>query len=188
MSAKTFHLVARAVAEADRRRADLRLVYACSSTIGFVTGAEVMPPSYGDPLADFGRTVLDQAAARVCAAVPDLVVTTDLRRGQPAGELLEQWERAQMTVVSAYGSNRVLGMLVGSVTLRPASHGSGPVAIVRTEQTTAPEDREHPVMVGLEGSNSSNEAGLAGLLLGSVGQALIAHADGPVCIVHRRER
>lgn len=280
-----------AATEADRRRADIRLVYAWSPVVGAFSGAEAMQPAYVETLEEYGRTILDQGAAQVTAAFPALTVTTELCRSQPAVELLEQSERALMTVVGAHGSNRILGMLVGSVALRLATHGTGPVVIVRDEPPTGP-GREHPVMVGLDGSDSSEEAlsfafeeasfrhtrliavrtspgapgdsylvpyltetdledieaeqhrllaeqlagwsekypdvpvhplvlrgpaaagllgldnengalpatpallvvgsrghgGFAGLLLGSVGQALVAHAVGPVCIVHPRAR
>lgn len=283
--------VAWAAAEADRRRAGIHLVYAWSPVVGAFSGAEAIQPAYVETPEEYGRTILDQNAVRITAAFPELTVTTELSRSQPAVELLEQAERALMTVVGAHGSNRILGMLVGSVALRLASHGTGPVVIVRDAPSTEPGE-DHPVMVGLDGSDSSEEAlsfafeeasfrntrliavrtwpgapgdsylvpyltatdledidaeqhrllaeqlagwcdkypdvpvravvlrgpaaaglvgldsgsaalpatpallvvgsrgrgGFAGLLLGSVGQALVTHAVGPVCIVHPRAR
>lgn len=146
-----------AAAEADRRRADVRLVYAWSPEVGAFSGAAAMQPAYVETMEKFGRTVLDQAAAQVATDFPDLTVTTGLSRSQPAVELLEQSERALMTVVGAHGGNRLFGMLVGSVALRLATHGAGPVVIVRAEASKAA-GRDHPVMVGLDGSDSSEQA------------------------------
>lgn len=157
-SAHSTSAVLWAANEAHRRRAGVRLVHAYSPVIGTFTGPEMPLQSYDEAMADWGRTVLDQGAALVAHAFPDLAVTTDLQHALPAVALVELSERALMTVVGAHGSNRVLGVLVGSVALRLAAHGAGPVVIVRDDLRTAISDREHPVMVGLDGSEPSDEA------------------------------
>lgn len=144
--------------EAHRRRAGILLVHAYSPVIGIFAGPEMPLQSYDEALADWGRTVLEQTEALVTEKFPSAVFTTELRHQLPSAALIELSERALMTVVGAHGSNRVQGMLVGSVALRLAAHGAGPIVIVRDDLRSEISDREHPVMVGLDGSDPSDGA------------------------------
>lgn len=144
--------------EAHRRRADIRVVHAYMPVVGTFSGWEMPLQSYDEALAQWGRTVLARSEALVTEKFPDLVVTTELRHQLPSVALMELSQRALMTVVGAHGSDRIEGILIGSVALRLAAHGTGPVVIVRDDVRAELGDRERPVVVGLDGSDPSDEA------------------------------
>jgi hypothetical protein len=106
-------------------------------------------PAYGYP-AEFieyagihGHRLLENAAAEISAAYPDLKITTLLTSNEPRQALVEASDGVTMTVVGCLGTGRLRKVMRDSVSLHLAAHGRSPVAVV-------PFHREHragPVLV-----------------------------------------
>lgn len=143
--------------EASRRDADLHLLHVWSPVVGGFVGAAAMQTEYASAVETAGWRLLDQLAERLGRTRPGLTITTEVRRGDAGSALCEQSRTALMTVVGARGTSRVLGVLLGSVSLQLVSHGSGPIVVVRSERSPGP-GADHPVLVGVDGSAPSDEA------------------------------
>ncbi|MEU4240257.1 universal stress protein [Actinoplanes sp. NPDC026619] len=118
-----------AAAEARRRRASLRIVYAYDSDwleSRYDIGAE-----YLDVAESLAKAVVADARDRARAAVPDLYIETDTRPGPAIPRLIEWAEGADLLVLGSRGRGGFTGMLLGSVSQRLATHAPCPVAVVR---------------------------------------------------------
>ncbi|KUL21257.1 stress-inducible protein [Streptomyces regalis] len=128
-----------ASAEAARRDAELRVVYAVSDR-------------------DEAGPVLASAAARVRERHPALSVVTEAAAGGAARALVRESEGADLTVVGTRGLGGVTGLLAGSVSLRLAAHVHGPLLVVRGDH---PCDDERSVLLGLEDDSDADAASYA---------------------------
>jgi nucleotide-binding universal stress UspA family protein len=149
-----------AAQEAHRRRVPLRLVNA----FGWTTGHHLGDPGLGT---DY-RTVLlqnarDEVAAAVAAAAgvaPELAIEQEVVTGFPVAVLNAEAARAQLVVLGDRGLGGFTGLLVGSVAVALSAHAPCPVVVVRGPTPGAPPPLEGPVVVGIDGSPTS-EAALA---------------------------
>ncbi|MEW2567293.1 universal stress protein [Streptomyces liliiviolaceus] len=105
----------RAAAEAARRAAALRILYAV-------------------PDLDEAGPILAAAKARVVARHPGLPVTTEAVRGGAVRALTRESEGAALTVVGTRGFSGLTGMLLGSVSLRLAARVHSPLLVVRGDR------------------------------------------------------
>lgn len=137
-----------AAAEADRLGAPLHLVHAFVY-VHAMGGYAVLDRANPD---EIGGEVCAAAVARAQAEHPDLAVTSEVRVGPAAPQLLKASREARMVVVGARGHGRVGGMLVGSVSQQIALHATCPVVVVRGPRA------EGPVVVGMDGSAEADEA------------------------------
>ncbi|MDX3094571.1 universal stress protein [Streptomyces sp. ME19-03-3] len=80
---------------------------------------------------DSGRALLDEAVASATARYPDLPVSTSLDTGKPVDTLVDRSEPQGLTVVGSRGRGGFQALLLGSVSLRVATHARGPVVVVR---------------------------------------------------------
>ena len=152
-SASALHATRWAAREAVRRGASLRLVHVLQ--LPLLLPAEDM---YAKELADQGREWL--AAAQTAAGViaPDTYVVTDLHTGQPAEELTEETEHADLVVVGSRGLGGFRSLLLGSVANALAAHSHCPVVVLRASTRDAPPPAEGPVVVGVDGAGTSTAA------------------------------
>ncbi|MEV7144121.1 universal stress protein [Streptomyces tauricus] len=129
----------RAAAEAARRAATLRILYAV-------------------PDLDEAGPILAAAAARVRARHPGLPVTTRAVQGSAVRALARESEDAALTVVGTRGFGGLTGMLLGSVSLRLAAHVRGPLLVVRGDH---PRWDGREVLLGLAGDADTDVAAYA---------------------------
>jgi nucleotide-binding universal stress UspA family protein len=144
--------------EAARRRVPLRLV------IGFGWPADVSEghPYHGDA---YRELLLGQARDHLAAAAavaehmqPGVEVEQQLIVGSPITVLGEEARRAQLVVIGDRGMSRVQGLLVGSVAVALAAHATCPVVIVRWAERESPAADALPVVLGVDGSATSEAA------------------------------
>ncbi len=101
-----------------------------------------------------GRALLQRTENAVHEAHPDVAVTTVFEREDPRSALVSASGHAELTVVGTHGRSQLQGMLVGSVASYLAAHAASPVAVVPVSR----EQRDGPVLVGVDGSGSCRAA------------------------------
>jgi nucleotide-binding universal stress UspA family protein len=142
--------------EADSRGAALRLVYAYSVPVASYAGYSMAPEDLGDVLRAEGDEMLAGVADEIRSRHPDLQVDTRLVQGDAVLALRRESARARLTVVGSRGNGRMAGVLLGSVAMAVAAHGTAPVAVVPTEGPGWPHDGA--VVVGVDGSDTNEVA------------------------------
>ncbi|MGW0041660.1 universal stress protein [Rhodococcus sp. NPDC003348] len=116
---------------------------------------------YGDDLKNAGRAHLDSAAVlarEVAEEVGDLDIDTKLHEGRIAEILLQYAPQASMIVLGSRGLGEFSGALLGSVARAVTSHSTAPVAVVRGRTLEGRPPTEGPVVVGVDGSEISEDA------------------------------
>lgn len=125
-----------AAAEADRRRAEVRVVMVNDD-----------PPRDEEIWGILGD-VLD----RVAVERPTLEISPKIARGHPSTELIERSESAQLLVVGSRGRGAVATTLLGSISADVSTHAHCPVVVVPHHHA------EGPVVLGLDDSGESRPA------------------------------
>lgn len=141
-----------AAREARRRAVPLRIVLAYdwhwqSARYG---GAEELR-SAAEQRAE---TLVNTAVLQAREAAPQLTVRHDVVIGDAVPALLDAAKNAELLVVGNRGRGGFGSLMLGSVGQRVATHASCPVVVVRG----ARESFDGPVVVGADGSPSSNDA------------------------------
>lgn len=108
-----------------------------------------LPPYGGEP-----EKVLHSAVLRSTGHHPELAPESAVRRGDPARELMDESEGAQLVVVGSRGRSPVRARLLGSVSAKVATHAHCPTVVVPHQQL--PDGG--PVVVGLDNSPYSRAA------------------------------
>ena len=148
-SGRSLRAVMWAAHDAALRGCPLRLIHSLPRWEGDIP---VFPPGRFEEAERHGRAAIDEAAALVREAYPDLEVTTDLPMGTPTQVLLAEAENAHSVVLGAKGEN-VGSMLMGSAVLQLVGHAPCPVVVVG--HAAAGHRR---VVVGTDGSPDSTRA------------------------------
>jgi nucleotide-binding universal stress UspA family protein len=165
-----------AAGEASRHRLPLKLVHA------------FLPPARGYPeivltghevraaFEQQGLQWVDQAATAAREVAPGVEVETAVAIDRPAAALIAASHDARLVVLGSQGLGGFSGLMVGSVAVAVTAHGKSPVVVVRDEIR-----RDGPVVVGVDGSPTSEEAVAFAFaeasLLGAPLTALIAWTD-----------
>ena len=148
-----------AAAEAARRGAPLRLVAAFAPIPAGHVGNPGLGTSYRRVMTEGARAVLTSAAELAAQVAPGVATEAELRTGFPVPVLLDESERAVLTVVGSRGLGGFTGLLVGSVAVALAARGGSPVAVVRCDPGDGDAaDGDRPVVVGVDGSPTSEFA------------------------------
>jgi nucleotide-binding universal stress UspA family protein len=145
-----------AAREAARHRTTLRLVSADPSTV-------VGPPPAPDDRRALRRLARVRVAAAAAAAtdeVPDVVVEQQVRHDHPIPVLLGESQHADLLVVGNRGLGGFTALLLGSVSIGVTARAACPVVVVRGSGPGAPVPTDGSVVVGVDGSPTS-EAALA---------------------------
>lgn len=147
-----------AAREAVRRQLPVRLFHACvlpprSRHITAHAGAEVP-----EVLVEQGHRWLRRAKARAREAASAVQVETELRVGSPVAKMVDESAHALMVVLGSRGLGGFRGMLVGSVSSGVAARGRCPVVVVRGPVPGEPPPERGPVVVGVDGSPTSDAA------------------------------
>lgn len=139
---------------AERLHRPLRIVYV----------SNLVQPSYNsEPMTLFPQELTNEQIDQILtparelaqATAPDVPVEATCLVGNPVAELVEQSGEAELLVIGSRGHSRFIATLTGSTGVSVASHGRGPVVVVRD----LPAAEAHaPVVVGVDGSATSAEA------------------------------
>jgi nucleotide-binding universal stress UspA family protein len=139
--------------EAARRAVPLRLVHAYWTPGRDFPELELTDEDVRAEMRRAGVELLERAARIVTESDPAVAVETELRAGDPRVVLIEEGRRAALAVIGARRLGPAGGLLVGSIGLALAIHGTCPLVVVRGAA------REHgPVLVGADGSASASVA------------------------------
>jgi nucleotide-binding universal stress UspA family protein len=152
-SPHSLHAVRWAAAEAERRGASLRIVYALAPWL-FETNVEPRVREVRDWLRDSGQGVIDEAGAVARDRAPGVEVSAQMVPGGPSRALIEAAKDAAVLVVGGHGTGTLTGLLLGSVALQVATHAPCPTVVVRFGEPPV----ERGVVVGVDGSDDSRAA------------------------------
>ncbi|WP_063131316.1 universal stress protein [Nocardia fusca] len=120
---------------------------------------DTMEPPVTEAIRRRGDDFLEEARQTALRIDPTLTVETELSELGPAHLLIDRSAVAGLTAIGATGEGSTTAHL-GSTLLAVASHGHGRVVVVRGTGHAA-DRREGPVVVGLDGSPSSDAAAAA---------------------------
>ena len=101
---------------------------------------------------------LSGARKLVAESAPELQFTQEAYEGQPAKGLIAISQDAALVVMGARGLGLVSGALLGSVSAAVLGHATCPVVIVREDMPLQTVDAHAPVVVGIDGSDTSQQA------------------------------
>lgn len=137
--------------EAVSRKVGLRIVYANMWPVVHPPGGH-LPVEYHESMLRFANGLVRRAVESVTERHPDLPVTGDVVTSSPAELLLAESHKAQLVVLGSRGLGGFTGLLVGSVAVAVAAHGSCPLVVVRGRELDSPPPAEGPIVVGVTGS------------------------------------
>lgn len=157
-SAEGTQAVRWAARDADLRSTGLKLVAVNTMTVaGNTVGGPMAPSFYDLAEADFDR-ILRESGEEAFQIAPHIKVDAQTRVGNAAAELIEESWSAQLVVVGTRGRGAFTGMLVGSVAQALVGHARSSVLVVGQHAINSPAIREGGVVVGVDGSASSDRA------------------------------
>lgn len=145
-------------AEAGRRHVPLRLVHAFGWGQGDVVGHPELGQRYRDTLLGYAYDQLRRAAEAAAAQAPGIDVEQQLVVGAPIAVLGDESLRARVLVLGNRGLGRLEGLMVGSVAAAMGAHAQCPVVVVRGAERDPAEAAALPVVVGVDGSTTSDAA------------------------------
>jgi nucleotide-binding universal stress UspA family protein len=146
-----------AAGEARRRSRPLTVLSVVNYAGNGWTGPVGMAHWWPDAALEAGAAMSTEGAERARAAAPEVEVTPERAVGPIAPTLIEVSRTAELMVVGTRGHGEVENLALGSVAASLAAHGKCPVVIVRGDGDVHP-DRDHPVVVGVDGSVAATAA------------------------------
>ncbi len=149
-----------AARDAALRGTTLRLVHILTPPAVMAFPEVPMPPGYLQWQEEEGRALLDTALKTVEEAAGDsrIEVTTEMVAGPAVPVLADLSADAQMMVVGCRGRGAFARGLLGSISTGLVHHAKCPVAIIHDEDPLMPHPAQAPVVVGVDGSPSSDRA------------------------------
>ena len=147
-----------AAAEALRRQLPLRLVAAHAWPSGGLVGDPGLGVDYRVVLRDVVLGHLATAAADARQVAPELDIEQVEVTGYPVPVLLGESAHAEIVVLGDRGLGGFTGLLIGSVAVEVTAHASCPVIVVRGSEPDRTGPRPEPVVVGVDGSPTSEAA------------------------------
>lgn len=140
--------------EASRLAKPLKIVHAHAFPAIYAAPLLIPDASVEHDLRSQAEDLLRDAAQRATNRHPHLVVTTELVGDAPAPALIAASEDASILVLGSRGLGGFKGLIVGSVTVQVGAHAACPVLVVPAASSKI----VGPVVVGIDGSNSSKLA------------------------------
>jgi nucleotide-binding universal stress UspA family protein len=147
-----------AAAEALRRQLPLRLVAAHAWPSGGLVGDPGLGVDYRAVLRDVVLGHLATAAADARQVAPELDIEQVEVTGYPVPVLLGESAHAEIVVLGDRGLGGFTGLLIGFVAVEVTAHASCPVIVVRGSEPDRSGPRPEPVVVGVDGSPTSEAA------------------------------
>ncbi|MDV7083943.1 universal stress protein [Rhodococcus sp. IEGM 248] len=115
--------------------------------------------SFKEELEDTAKARLGSARVHAKQTVDEpLDITTEQHEGKVSQTLIELSANARMVVLGSRGHGEFTGLLVGSTTSAVAAHGHCPLVVVRGRTMDGQPPTEGPIVVGVDGSESSKAA------------------------------
>ncbi|AII08926.1 nucleotide-binding universal stress UspA family protein [Rhodococcus wratislaviensis] len=115
--------------------------------------------SFKEELEDTAKSRLGSARVHAKQTVDEaLDITTEQHEGKVSQTLIELSANAHMVVLGSRGHGEFTGLLVGSTTSAVAAHGHCPLVVVRGRTMDGQPPTEGPIVVGVDGSESSKAA------------------------------
>ena len=116
--------------------------------------------SFADSQEAAALEVIEKAQKTVQASAGESqppAVRTEMRHTDAPSALVSASRQAYMTVAGSRGMGAVGRAILGSVSSGLVHHGHGPIAIIHADEAQEP-DRRLPVLLGVDGSPSSEDA------------------------------
>lgn len=145
-----------AATEAAAHHVKLRIVHAIGVPDFFPGGAISPSAELFHVLEKEADTVLATAEATAIAVAPELAVSASSAPDPPMLMLIAESAYARSVVLGPSGRGALAGVLLGSTTVTLAGHAHCPVVAVRGTREPCPPGA--PVVVGVDGSELSDEA------------------------------
>lgn len=155
-STSASHAVRWAADEAARRDTGLVIMHSCMLVPVHAPHVAGSSEAYAEAVYDHGRVLLAEATAVAKETAPLVEVNTELTSGGAAEQLVGRSASAQLVVLGSRGLGGFTGLLVGSVAVAVTTHAHCPTIVIRDSDTVP--DRDASVVVGLDGSPSSDAA------------------------------
>jgi nucleotide-binding universal stress UspA family protein len=115
--------------------------------------------SFKEELADTAKARLGSARVLANQTVDgSLDITTEQHEGKVSQTLIALSADAHMVVLGSRGHGEFTGLLVGSTTSSVAAHAQCPLVVVRGRTLDGRPPTEGPIVVGVDGSESSKAA------------------------------
>ncbi len=103
---------------------------------------------------DHGRKILDSALDE--AQPQD--IETEVLYSHPVDALVDASTKARMVVVGSHGRGALGRLVLGSVSRGVVQHAHCPVAVIHTDEASAPVHPTAPILLGVDGSPASEAA------------------------------
>lgn len=101
---------------------------------------------------------IEQARGIAHEVAPDVLIGHTIAEGSPIDMLLEMSSEVTMLVLGSRGLGGLSGMVMGSVSAAVVSHAHCPVVVVRENNNVTEANKYGPVVVGVDGSEVSQQA------------------------------
>jgi len=147
-----------AAREAARRELPLRVVQACAPPKISHPTSLAAQEGYLDAVHRQSRHWAREAVAVARREALGLTVVDIFRVGHPAGVLIEESGGPSMVVLGSRGLGGFPDLRAGSVAVAVAEHAGCPVVVVRGSTVDDPPPVDGPVLVGIDGSVTSDAA------------------------------
>lgn len=108
----------------------------------------------------FADEIVREGAQRLETAHPQVQISTTASLESPTVALDKASNDASLVVVGSHGRGRIGSVILGSTAYAVSGHARCPVIVVRDAETPLP-SAEHPIVVGCDGSQSSDRAVVA---------------------------
>lgn len=147
-----------AAAMAAQRRRGLRLVHAVEELLVPYPHAEPAQEDLQAVVGARGQQLLEQARDAATSVAPDLRPELIQRPEHAAGALLAESANAGMVVLGSPNAGSLGRVLLGSVSVALAAHAQCPVALIRPHVAEDEPPTDGPVVVGIDGTRTSEDA------------------------------
>ncbi|QYB06265.1 universal stress protein [Rhodococcus sp. USK10] len=115
--------------------------------------------SFKEELEDTAKARLGSARVHAKQTVDEPIdITTEQFEAKVSQTLIELSANAHMVVLGSRGHGEFTGLLIGSTTSAVAAHGHCPLVVVRGRTMDGQPPTEGPIVVGVDGSESSRAA------------------------------
>jgi nucleotide-binding universal stress UspA family protein len=143
---------------AAQRTLGLHIVHALRVAELYYGGGPAGGEGLFEVMREDGERIIRDAVALARSVDKSLTITTDMPTEPPVPLLIERSLDARMVVVGSTGKGGFAGMLVGGTAAAVASHAHSPVAVIRGRLGSTVLPEEGPVIVGIDGSPTSERA------------------------------
>jgi nucleotide-binding universal stress UspA family protein len=151
-----------ALRTAQGRGADVLLVHAAKAFPPLAVGHGTYVALSREIATEAGQATLQAGILLAAKRAPEVTVTTLLLEDAPAAALLSVLDRAEMVAVGSRGLGGFSELVIGSTSLKHATHAPCPVVVVRDEASDAEAGPEAGrVVVGVDGPEHVSSDALA---------------------------